>query len=284
MSAPAAAAETTRDTRYRPVERRSRLTWAILDGWVVAKRSLLATLRVPQLIVFVIVQPIMFVVLFRYVFGGAIRVPGGEYVNFLMPGIFVQTMAFGGITTGIGLAEDMQSGLIDRFRSLPMASSAVLTGRTVADLGRNLLTIAIMLVVGFAVGFRPHSSLPEFLLCMLLLMGFSFAFSWVAALVGLLSGSAEAAQSGGFIWLFPLTFASSVFVPVSSMPDWLKPFAEHNPISVVANALRGLFKVDPTLTASDTRLAVLQSIAWILAILAVFVPLSVARYRHSTAK
>jgi ABC-2 type transport system permease protein/oleandomycin transport system permease protein len=249
---------------------------------VLARRSLLQTLRVPQLIVFVTIQPIMFVLLFRYVFGGAIQVPGGQYVNYLMPGIFVQTIAFGGVTTGIGLAEDMQRGLVDRFRSLPMAPSAVLTGRTVADLGRNLFTVLIMLAVGFAVGFRPHGTVAEFMLAMLVVVGFSFAFSWISALIGISVGSVEAAQSGGFIWMFPLTFASSAFVPVVSMPNWLQPFAEHNPVSVVANSLRGLFHVDPSITAADTRLALIQSGAWIVGILLVFVPLSVARYRRTT--
>jgi ABC transporter DrrB family efflux protein len=268
--------------RYEPVAGRPRLVWAFLDAMVLAKRSILQTVRIPSLIVFVAIQPIMFVLLFRYVFGGAIRVPGGQYVNYLMPGIFVQTVAFGSITTGIGLAEDMQKGLIDRFRSLPMSSSAVLTGRTIADLGRNLFTVIIMLAVGFLVGFRLQGSVLAFLGGMLLLMGFSFAFSWVAAVIGISVGSVEAAQSGGFIWLFPLTFASSVFVPVSTMPVWLQGFAEHNPVSLVAQSLRGLFKVDPSLTAADTQSAVIQSIVWIAAILLVFVPLSIARYRRTT--
>ena len=171
-------------TRYQPA-RRSPIVWALLDAMVLARRSILETTRIPELIVFVAIQPIMFVLLFRYVFGGAIRVPGGQYVNYLMPGIFVQTVAFGSITTGIGLAEDMQKGLIDRFRSLPMSSSAVLTGRTIADLARNLFTVIIMLAVGFLVGFRIQGSIPSFLGGMLLLMGFSFAFSWIAAVIGI---------------------------------------------------------------------------------------------------
>jgi ABC transporter DrrB family efflux protein len=268
--------------RYQPVAGRPRLVWAFLDAMVLAKRSILQTVRIPSLIVFVAIQPIMFVLLFRYVFGGAIRVPGGQYVNYLMPGIFVQTVAFGSITTGIGLAEDMQKGLIDRFRSLPMSSSAVLTGRTIADLARNLFTVIIMLAVGFLVGFRIQGSILSFLGGMLLLMGFSFAFSWIAAVIGISVGSVEAAQSGGFIWLFPLTFASSVFVPVSTMPVWLQGFAEHNPVSLIAQSLRGLFEVDPSLTAADTQAAVIQSMVWIAAILLVFVPLSIARYRRTT--
>jgi ABC-2 type transport system permease protein/oleandomycin transport system permease protein len=226
----------------------------------------------------------MFVLLFRYVFGGAIHVPGGQYVNFLMPGIFVQTVAFGGVATGIGLAEDMHRGLIDRFRSLPMASSAVLTGRTVADLARNLFTVVIMLIVGFLVGFRPGGTPFEFLLGILVLMAFSYGFSWVSAFIGLAVRSVEAAQSAGFIWLFPLTFASSAFVPVDSMPSWLQAFARHNPVTVVSDALRGLFHVNPALTIADTRWALIQSLGWTLAILLVFVPISVIRYRRTTAR
>jgi ABC-2 type transport system permease protein len=269
-------------TRYRPIARPA-IVWALLDMMVLAKRSILATVRVPELIVFTAIQPVMFVLLFRYVFGGAIQVPGGQYVNYLMPGIFVQTVAFGGIITGIGLAEDMHRGLIDRFRSLPMSSSAVVSGRTVADLARNLFTVVIMLIVGFAVGFRPGGTVLEFLLAILLIMGVSFAFSWISALIGLLVRSVEAAQSGGFIWMFPLTFASSAFVPVASMPSWLKPLAAHNPVTVLSDALRGLFHVNPALTTADTQSALIQSVIWIVAILAVFIPASVFRFRHATA-
>jgi len=270
-------------TRYTPV-RRPAVIWALLDAWVLARRSLLETLRVPELIVFVAIQPIMFVLLFRYVFGGAIQVPGGSYVNYLMPGIFVQTVAFGGVTTGIGLAQDMQRGIIDRFRSLPMSTSAVLTGRTIADLGRNLFTVVIMLIVGFLVGFRPQGTVPEFLLAIGVLMGISFAFSWISAFIGLLVRSVEAAQSAGFIWLFPLTFASSAFVAVSTMPSWLQGFARHNPVSVLADSLRGLFHVNPALTTADTRWALIQSALWIAGILLVFIPLSVFRYRRTMAR
>lgn len=274
----------TAGTRYQAVRGRPRIAWALLDALVLARRSVLETVRVPELIMFVAIQPIMFVLLFRYVFGGAIQVPGGQYVNFLMPGIFVQTVAFGGVTTAIGLAQDMQRGIIDRFRSLPMSSSAVLTGRTIADLARNLFTVIIMLTVGFLVGFRPGGTPFEFLLGILLLLGVSFAFSWISAFIGLLVRSVEAAQSGGFIWLFPLTFASSAFVPVATMPGWLQTFARHNPISVLADALRGLFHVNPALTTADTRWALIQSVAWIAGILIVFVPLSVIRYRRTTSR
>ena len=274
----------TPGTRYRPVTGRPAIVWALLDAMLLARRSVLRTWREPQLIVFVAIQPVMFVVLFRYVFGGAIQVPGGQYVNYLMPGIFVQTVAFGGVITAIGLAEDMQRGLIDRFRSLPMSSSAVVTGRTVADLVRNLFTVVIMLAVGFLVGFRPGGTIFEFVLAILVLMGISFAFSWISAFIGLLVHTVEAAQSGGFIWLFPLTFASSAFVPVATMPSWLRGFAEHNPITVLADALRGLFHVNPALTTGDIRWALIQSVAWIASILIVFVPLSVIRYRRTTAR
>src|SRR5213594_4679939 len=232
-------------TRYQPITGLPRIVWAFLDALVLAKRSVLETVRVPELIMFVAIQPIMFVLLFRYVFGGAIQVPGGQYVNFLMPGIFVQTVAFGGVITGIGLAEDMQRGLIDRFRSLPMSSSAVVSGRTVADLARNGFTVVIMLIVGFLVGFRPRGTVFEFMLGILVLMGISFAFSWISAFIGLAVRSVEAAQSGGFIWMFPLTFASSAFVPVATMPSWLQPFAEHNPVTVLSDALRGPIPCEP---------------------------------------
>ena len=270
-------------TRYQPA-RHSPVVWAFLDAIVLARRSVLETMRIPELIVFVAIQPIMFVLLFRYVFGGAIQVPGGQYVNYLMPGIFVQTVAFGGVTTAIGLTQDLQRGIIDRFHSLPMSSSAVLTGRTFADLVRNLFTVVIMLVVGFLVGFRPQGTVLEFLLGILVLMGVSFAFSWISAFIGLLVRSVEAAQSGGFIWLFPLTFASSAFVPVTTMPSWLQGFARHNPVSVLADSLRGLFHVNPALTTADTRWALIQSVLWIAGILIVFVPISVWRYRTTTAR
>jgi ABC-2 type transport system permease protein/oleandomycin transport system permease protein len=165
-----------------------------------------------------------------------------------------------------------------------MSSSAVLTGRTIADLGRNLFTVVIMLIVGFLVGFRPQGTAFEFLLAVIVLMGFSFAFSWISAFVGLMVRSVEAAQSGGFIWLFPLTFASSAFVPVATMPSWLQAFARHNPVSVLADSLRGLFHVNPLMTTADTRWALIQSALWIAGILLVFIPISVLRYRGTTAR
>ena len=257
---------------------RGRLSWALLDAWTVCWRNLLQVPRAPELLVFTTIQPVMFVLLFRYVFGGAIAVPGGSYVNFLMAGIFVQTVAFGSITTGIGLADDLGKGIVDRFRSLPMARSAVLLGRTLSDLVRNTFTVIVMLIVGIAVGFRPDGSAFDYLLAFVLLLLFSFAFSWIAATVGLAVGSVEAAQSGGFIWLFPLTFASSAFVPVASMPGWLQAFAEHQPVTVTVDAIRAWTLGTPIGTAGW------QALGWCVGILAVFMPLSVARYKRTASR
>jgi ABC-2 type transport system permease protein len=282
----ASAAETT-VARSGPVARsavqldfpkRSRLSWALADAWTVCWRNLLQVPRAPELLVFTTIQPVMFVLLFRYVFGGAISVPGGSYVNFLMAGIFVQTVAFGSITTGIGLADDLGKGIVDRFRSLPMARSAVLLGRTLSDLVRNTFTVIVMLIVGVAVGFRPDGSALDYILAFVLLLLFSFAFSWIAATVGLAVGSVEAAQSGGFIWLFPLTFASSAFVPVDSMPGWLQAFAEHQPVTVTVNAIRAWTLGLPVGTAGW------QALGWCLGILAVFMPLSVAKYKRTASR
>src|ERR671915_2539090 len=198
--------------------RRSRVYWALADGLVLARRNLVQIPRIPELLVFATIQPVMFVLLFRYVFGGAIDVGGTSYVNFLMAGIFVQTVAFGAVTTGIGLAEDLQKGLVDRFRSLPMARSAVLTGRTIADLVRNMFVVAVMLAVGLLVGFRPEAEVTGWVAAIGLLLLLSFAFSWIGATIGLMVRSVEAVQSAGFIWLFPLTFASSAFVRTEDMP------------------------------------------------------------------
>jgi ABC-2 type transport system permease protein len=217
------------------------------------------------------------VVLFRYVFGGAIKTPGVPYQDFLIPGIIVQTVAFGGITTGIGLAEDLQKGVIDRLRSLPMASFAVLAGRTVADIGRNLFSIVLMVVVGFIVGFSFHdATVIDILAGVALLLLFGFAFSWIAALIGLSVPNAEVAQSAGFIWLFPLTFASSAFVPVSSMPDWLQTFANANPVTVTVNAVRELWLGVPA--GSD----ILWSVVWSVGLLAIFAPLATLKYRRTS--
>ncbi|WIG57464.1 MAG: Efflux ABC transporter, permease protein [Ktedonobacterales bacterium] len=261
----------------RPTQH-GRLYWTITDALTLAKRQLIQFQRIPEELVFATIQPIMFVLLFRYVFGGAINTHGVTYVNYLMAGIFVQTVAFGSVSTGIGLANDLQKGLIDRFRSLPMSKSAVLIGRTLADLVRNTFVVIVMLIVGLLVGFRPEGGPLGWLLALGILLLFTFAFSWIGATIALSVRSVEAAQSAGFIWLFPLTFASSAFVLVSTMPIWLQGFAEHQPVSVIINAVRGLTLGQNV--ASD----VWQAIVWCLAILAVFVPLAVWTYIRRTAR
>lgn len=252
--------------------------WTIADALVLAKRHLVQIPRIPEELVFATIQPVMFVLLFRYVFGGAIAVPGASYVNFLMPGIFAQTVIFGATTTGIGLANDLQKGLVDRFRSLPMAKSAVLTGRTLSDLTRNTFVVIIMWSVGLLVGFRPEGNVLSWFAAIGILLLTSFAFSWISATIGLLVSTVEAAQSAGFIWLFPLTFASSAFVPPSSMPDWLRAFVDHQPVTLIVNAVRGLLLNQPDAST------ILQSVAWCVGILIVFVPIAVWAYGRRTAR
>jgi ABC transporter DrrB family efflux protein len=230
---------------------------------------------VPQLLVFSTIQPVVFVLMFRYVFGGAIRVPGTDYVDYLMPGIFVQTSVFGALATAIGLAADVKSGLLERFLSLPMARSAVLTGRTLADLGRNVFVVALMTGVGFLVGYHLHTNAFRLVVAGLLVLLFGYALSWVFATVGLLLKDPEAAQAAAFPLMAPLVFASSAFVPVASMPGWLQPFAYHQPVSVTTSAARALTLGTPVL--SD----LLQALAWDAGILLVFVPLAVWRYRRA---
>ncbi|HZM41431.1 MAG TPA: ABC transporter permease, partial [Acidimicrobiales bacterium] len=200
--------------------------WLLRDSWTEAVRHLRALPRNPELLVFATVQPVMFVLLFVYVFGGSISVPGySDYTQYLLPGIFAQTVLFGSSFTGVGLAEDLSKGMIDRLRSLPMYQSGVLIGRTMSDVVRNLLTFAVMLVVAFAVGFRIEGTVAEAVAATLLLLFFSYAFSWVQAWVGLSVSSVEAANSAGFLWMFPLTFVSSAFVDPANMPSWLQPIA-----------------------------------------------------------
>jgi ABC transporter DrrB family efflux protein len=267
----------TNTTNVQP-RRYSKLYWAFADGFVLAKRNLVQIPRIPELVVFATIQPVMFVLLFRYVFGGAIDVGGESYVNYLMAGIFVQTVAFGSVTTGIGLSEDLHKGLVDRFRSLPMAHSAVLTGRTIADLVRNLFVVLVMLLVGFLVGFRPEAGLAGWAAAIGLLLLLSFSFSWIGATIALLMRSTEAVQSAGFIWLFPLTFASSAYVQTDDMPGPLKAFADHQPMTQVMDAVRGLLLGQAVGTHGW------QALAWCVGILAVFIPLSVSLYRRVAAR
>lgn len=250
------------------------------DAMAVAGRNLTSIRRVPQLLVFTLIQPVIFVVLFRYVMGGAIQVPGESYVNYLIPGIFVQTVVFGSIQTAVGMAADLKSGLLERFRSLPMASSAVLGGRTTADLLRNVFVVGLIAAVGFAVGFRLQTTALAMVWALLLVLLFAYMLSWVFATVGLIVGDPESAQAAAFPVMAPLVFASSAFVPVSSMPEWLQGFAEHQPVSVTASAARGLM-VGQLPGAEPTSDYVFQSVAWCVAILIVMVPVAVIRYRKS---
>jgi len=252
--------------------------WLARDTWTEATRHLIATWRNPDLLVFATIQPIMFVVLFVYVFGGAIAIPGfASYEQFVVPGIFAQTIVFGSAFTGIGIAEDMSKGFIDRLRSLPMYPSAVLLGRTFSDLLRNIFTFAIMLVVGLLVGFRLEGGLVDAVLATLLLLAFAYAFSWIQALIGLSVKSVEAANSAGFLWMFPLTFISSAFVDPSTMPGWLQPVAEHNPFTIVTNATRALYN------GYDPGMDVVWSLLWAAGITVVFAALSFRKFT-STSK
>ncbi len=249
---------------------------ALRDSGVIIWRQLIQLPRIPEVLVFALIQPVMFVLLFRYVFGGAIATPGESYVNYLMPGIFAQTVAFGAVATGIGLAEDLRRGIIDRFRSLPMARSAVLVGRTVSDLVQNAAVVAVIFGVGLLVGFRPTGSVVATLVALALLVLTSFAFSWIGVVIALSMKTVEAVQSAGFIWLFPLTFASSAFVPTDSMPGWLQAFAENQPFTIVVNAVRALFLDMPVGNL------VWLTILWMGGILVVMIPLATRQYRRRT--
>jgi len=250
------------------------LSWAVTDALAMTRRNLFRYVRVPNLLVFSTIQPVMFVLLFTYVFGGAVRIPSGSYKDFLLPGILVQTVIFGSTQTGVGLADDLSRGMIDRFRSLPMARSAVLAGRTLSDTVRNLFVVLLMIGVGLLIGFRFHAGFIPAVGAIALAVLFGLAFSWISAFIGMAVRDVESAQTAGFIWIFPLVFASAVFVPVKTMPGWLQSFARVNPVTNTAEGVRALCQGGPTATH------VLHALAWIVAILLVFVPLSVRRYRR----
>jgi ABC-2 type transport system permease protein len=256
-------------------EPRSKLAWAVSDALTIAQRNLIALFRVPTTLVFSTVQPVIFVLMFRYVFGGAISTPGIRYVDYLMAGIFVQTVTFGSINTGVGLAEDLSKGLIERFRSLAMARSAVLAGRTLADTARNLLVIILMVVVGFLVGFRVHTNPLAFLAAVGIILLFGFAMSWVMANIGLRTGTAEGAQAAAFPLMAVLVFASNAFVPTDQMPGPLRAYADHQPVTAAISAFRALTIGGPTTGK------VLVSLAWSIGIVAVFAPMAVRRYRRT---
>ena len=265
--------DTARDTRI-PFS-------AVRDTLAIAQRNLITYRRVPQLLVFSTIQPVIFVLMFRYVFGGAIQIKNFPYpyADYLMPGVFVQTVVFGSLAAAIGLATDLKSGLLERFRSLPMARSAVLTGRTLGDLTRNVFVVFLMLVVGFLVGFRIHTNVLGLLGGAGLVLLFGFSMSWIFATVGLAVGDPETAQAAAFPILAPLVFASTAFVQATSMPSWLRVFAEHQPVSVTVSAVRALFS--GVAFGGSTTTLVLQSVAWCLGILVVFAPVAVRFYRRT---
>jgi ABC-2 type transport system permease protein/oleandomycin transport system permease protein len=272
LAEPAAAAVAPHDVPSGPV-------WLLRDSWTEARRHLLAVPRDPELLVFATVQPVMFVVLFVYVFGGSIDVPGyASYEQYLLPGIFAQTVLFGSAFTGVGLAEDLSKGLVERLRSLPMYPAAVLIGRTMSDVVRNAIAFVVMIAVAFAVGFRIEGTLAEAALATLLLFGFSYAFSWIQALIGLSVSSVQAANSAGFIWMFPLTFVSSAFVDTANMPRWLEPVADANPFTIVTNATRALY--NGRSPGADFWVAAV----WAFGITVVFALLAARRYSRAARR
>ena len=255
---------------------------------IITRRNVLRFIRIPALLLFSTVQPVMFLLLFNYVFGGAIAggVPAGvdfDYINWLIPGILVQSAVFGATATALGLTEDLGAGVIDRFRSLPMARSAVLTGRTLADLVRNSFIFSLMLIVGYLMGWRFEQGFVKMALGLALALLFGYSMSWVMVVIGLAAKTPEAAQSAGFLPIFPLVFASSVFVPTETMPSWLQVFAENQPITILANTVRSLVVPEEFLPffGLDQGTLILQSLAWIVVIIAVFAPWSVRMYKRT---
>ena len=261
--------------RGRTRARATACAWAVADIITMAKRNILAVLRTPEALFFTTLQPIMFVLLFTYVFGGAIHVPGGHYIDFLMPGVFVQTVIFGAMSSSAGLAEDLHKGIIERFRALPMSRSAVLAGRTTSDLVRNFFVMILITIVGFAVGFRIGTNFGLFVCGVLVILFFAYALSWGFAYIGLSAPNAETAQVMVFPLIFPLLFASSAFVPVASMPGWLQVFAEHQPVTQVVNASRSLMVGGPLHDSG----AVWSALLWSAGLLVVLAPIAVRKYR-----
>ncbi len=253
----------------------SELRWTLSDIATIARRNILTLVRIPTSLVFAIIQPIMFVLLFRYVFSGSINIPAGTYVNYLIPGILVQTTIFGAVGTAIGLAEDLQRGLIERFRALPMARSAVLAGRTISDVLRNIMIVVVITGVGFAVGFRPHGGFFPYIEACLLMLLFAYCLSWGFAFIGLAAPNSETAQAMTFPLIFPITFASSIFVPVATMPGWLRGFATYQPVSETAKAVRGLMLGTPH--GDSTWIALI----WAAGAILILAPLAISRYRRA---
>jgi len=281
------AATTTTTTTIRALH--GSLARAVSDITVITRRNLLFTVRLPQVLVLSSIMPVIFILLFTSVFGGAIQgtlppAAAGSYVNWLLPGLLAQFALFGGSGTASGLAEDLAKGVIDRFRSLPMIGAAVLAGRTLSDLVRSAGTMALLLAVGFAIGFRPQTSLPGLLGAVAVGLLFGYAWSWLMALLGLLVRSAEAVQAATYMVVFPLAFTSSVFVPTQTMPGWLQPFAANQPVTVATNALRGLVLGQGALPPGRTVAGqVALALLWAAAITAVFAPLAVRTYRRTVS-
>ncbi len=255
------------------------LRWQISDTIVMTRRNLTYLIRQPELLVFSTIQPAMFLLLFTFVFGGAITssTESGSYINYLLPGVLIQTIVFSATNTTVGLVNDLSKGMIDRFRSLPMSRGAVLAGRTLSDAIRGLITIVIMVVIGYLIGFRFQNGIPAGILGILLATAFGYAFTWISALIAIFVRDPEAAQVAGFIWIFPLVFASSIFVPTQTMPDWLRIFAENQPISVIANAVRGL------MSGQIVATEVITASVWIIGIIAIFMPAAIWQYGKRTA-
>jgi ABC transporter DrrB family efflux protein len=264
------------------------LMTALGDGAVVAKRNVIKIKRVPEILVFVLLSPIMFVLLFAFVFGGAIDVAGGSYREFLIAGILAQTVVFGATFTGAGLADDMQKGIIDRFRSLPMARSAVLVGRTSSDIIYNALSITIMALTGLLVGWGIRTSVLEGLAGFGLLLLFAYSISWIMAYIGLLVPSVEVINNASFMVIFPLTFVANTFVPIETMPSALQTFAEWNPVSAVTQATRELFGNIPPGTPEPTvwslQNPILYTLIWVVLFIAIFAPLSIRQYKRAARR
>jgi ABC-2 type transport system permease protein len=263
------------------------LALAFADAGVVAKRNLIKIKRVPEVLIWTTMSPIMFVLLFAYVFGGSIEVPGVNYKEFLIAGVFAQTVIFGSTFTGAGLAEDMTKGIIDRFRSLPMARSAVLAGRTASDIAYNSTSILVMSLAGLIVGWRIHTSVFEAMGGFLLLLLFAYAISWIMAYVGLRVGSLEVFQNASFMFIMPLTFIANTFVLASTLPAGLQTFAEWNPVSAVAQGVRELFgnaPAGPPPDAWSLQNPVIYTLIWVAIILAIFIPLSVRQYKKAATR
>jgi ABC transporter DrrB family efflux protein len=258
------------------------LLYALADGHVVAKRNVIKIKRVPEVLVFVVLSPIMFVLLFAYVFGDSIDIPGGSYREFLIGGIFAQTVIFGATFTGAGIADDMQKGIINRFRSLPMSRSAVLVGRTASDVIYNVISLFIMAMTGLVVGWRINTGVVDAALGFGLLLLFAYAFSWIMAFVGLIVPSVEVINNASFMVIFPLTFIANTFVPAENLPGVLRTFAEWNPVSALTQAVRELFGNIPPGTPEPTawplQNPVLYTLIWVVLIVAIFLPLAVRRY------